>query len=166
MNNFPLRILLANVRSTANVGSIFRTADALGVELIYACGYTPYPEIAHDARPPHVRRANTTSISKTSLGAEQTVPVLPVEDTQTAITQARNEGYTIIALEQSPDSIPLHSYTLASPTAIILGNEVTGIADQVLRQTDVIIEIPMLGRKESYGVAVAAGIALYSLRSS
>lgn len=164
MNNHALRIILADLRSAANVGSILRTADATGVELVYAAGYTPYPEIAGDTRPPYIRHANTKAIHKTALGAETSMALHYYPDTLSAIRAARANGYAITILEQAKGSLNLGDFHPHEPVALVLGSEVTGVPEPVLAAADTIIEIPMLGHKESFGVAVAAGIALYWLR--
>lgn len=166
MTTFPLQILLVDVRSTANVGSILRTADATSVEAIYFSGYTPYPKLTSDKRPPHVVRANTKAIAKTALGAEMTQALHYEADPLNIIANRRRLGYQILAIEQSPRSVPLPSFQLHQPALLLFGNEVTGIDESLMTMADAILEIPMAGHKESYGVAVAAGIALYALRFS
>jgi 23S rRNA (guanosine2251-2'-O)-methyltransferase len=164
MTNSPIRLILPDIRSAHNVGAILRTADACGVELVYACGYTPYPVQAHDMRPAHVADANTRAIAKTALGAERTVPVLHFPDTLTAIEEARTSGFSIIVLEQSERSLSLYDYIPDGPQALIVGNEVIGVLEHVLEASDAILELPMMGQKESLNVATSAGVALYQLR--
>jgi 23S rRNA (guanosine2251-2'-O)-methyltransferase len=164
MNKVPLRLILSDLRSTGNVGAILRTADACGVELVYACGYTPYPKLANDDRPPHVADTNTRAIAKTALGAEATVPVLHFSDTTSAMIEPRTQGFSLIVIEQSEKSLNLYQYQPTGPLALVLGNEVTGVLPPQLVVADAILELPMIGQKESLNVAVAAGIALYQLR--
>jgi 23S rRNA (guanosine2251-2'-O)-methyltransferase len=164
MHNKPLRLILSDIRSAQNVGAILRTADACGVELVYACGYTPYPGHASDPRPAHVAASNTRAIKKTALGAEISVPVLHVPDTLSAIHEARSKGFKIIVLEQSENSLNFYQYRPQPPLAIVVGNEVTGLPSGILDLADAVLELPMIGRKESLNVSVAAGIALYQLR--
>lgn len=166
MTNYPLRLILADIRSTANVGSILRTAEAFGVERVYAAGYTPYPRLPHDDRPPYIIHSNTKSIARTALGAENYVPIEHIPTSLEAIMRARADGLKIIVLEQAKNSLNLASYRLDGPAALMLGSEVAGVPPKLLSAADDVLEIPMMGRKESFGVAVAAGIALYSLRSS
>lgn len=166
MTKIPLRIILADLRSCANVGSILRTAEAMGVELVYATGYTPYPTIPGDSRPPHIAHANSKAIAKTALGAETYLSVIHTNNVSEAISKARIDGFKIIMLEQAENSLNLATFRPQGPVALVLGSEVQGIAAATLSQADHILEIPMLGRKESFGVAVAAGIALYQLRHS
>lgn len=164
MTKFPLRLILADLRGAGNVGSILRTADACGVELIYACGTTPYPPAVDDPRPAHVAASNHRAIAKTALGAESSVPVLHFTDTISAIREARELGFTISVIEQSEKSLNLYSYRPAAPLALVLGAEIGGATPAVLASADVILELPMLGRKESLNVSVAAAIAMYQLR--
>jgi tRNA G18 (ribose-2'-O)-methylase SpoU len=164
MNKHGLRLILSDVRSAGNVGAIIRTADACAVELVYACGITPYPGVVGDTRPPHVADANTRAIAKTALGAEKNVPTLHVPDTLSAVVEARSAGFSIIVLEQSEKSLNLYHYQPGQPVALVLGNEVEGVSNEVQAQADQILELPMLGAKESLNVAVSGGIALYHLR--
>ena len=164
MNNFPFRLILNDIRSTHNVGAILRTADACGIELVYACGYTPYPLQPQDPRPAHIAAANHRAIAKTALGAEQTIPVAHYTDTASAIRHARSDGFTITVLEQAESSLSLFDYQPSVPTALIVGNEVDGVEPASLAAADTILELPMLGAKESLNVSVATGIALYRLR--
>ncbi len=157
-----LIVVLHNIRSTHNVGSIFRTCEGLGVDKIIISGYTPYPEAPDDTRLPHLRQKITAQIHKTALGAEYLVPF---ECTQKIdFTSLQSSGYRIVGLEQAPHSISLADYQPPDRVALLLGEEVAGISPQLLRNCDDIVEIPMYGQKESFNVSVAAGIALYGLR--
>jgi 23S rRNA (guanosine2251-2'-O)-methyltransferase len=165
MNKSPIRIILDDLRSSGNVGSILRTSDACNVELIYACGYTPYPRVADDTRPPHVVSSNGRNIAKTALGAETRVPIVHFSNTLDAIHKARLDGFKIIVIEQSENSLKLYHYQIPSgPIALVLGNEVDGVTGAQLEAADDVVELPMLGAKESLNVAVAAAIALYHFR--
>jgi 23S rRNA (guanosine2251-2'-O)-methyltransferase len=164
MNTHRIRLILDNVRSTHNVGAILRTADAIGVELVYACGYTPYPGLPSDSRPPHVQSSNTKAIAKTALGAENSVPILHYSATTDALAEARSSGFKIIVLEQSENSLNLYRFKPTFPLALVVGNEVEGVAREVLELADAVVELPMDGRKESLNVAVSAAVALYQLR--
>lgn len=158
----PEIILIAhNIRSTHNVGSIFRTADGFGVKSIIISGYTPYPKTPHDSRLPHIADKLSRQIHKTALGAEQTVPF----DYQAIpdITGLKAKGYRVVALEQTVYSLPIRTYHASTKIALLLGEEVAGIEASLLALCDETIEIPMVGRKESFNVSVAAGIALYQL---
>lgn len=159
-----IAVIIADVRSLHNVGSILRSADGFGVSHIYYAGYTPYPLQTHDTRLPHESRKITAQIRKTALGAEH-LPSSLHKSIAEAVDTARADGYQIVALEQNQGSINMYNYTPVKDTALLLGNEVTGISDSDLLNVDAIIEIPMYGSKESFNVSVATGIALYQLRS-
>lgn len=148
---FPLVVILDNVRSMHNVGSVFRTADAFLIGGIRLCGYTP--------RPPH------RDIHKTALGATETVSWQYVENTVTAIKDLKGEGYRIFAVEQVEKSISLQdfSYEKGDKLAVIFGNEVSGIEQDALNLCDGSIEIPQYGMKHSLNISVAAGIILWEL---
>lgn len=149
-------LILDNIRSAYNVGSIFRTADAAGVTKIYITGITPAP----------VDRFNCVrkDIAKVALGAEQSVPWEYAVNTATLIRELKKEGCFTLALEQTKSSIDYTKVKLKAKNALILGNEVGGISQAVLRECDLACEIPMRGEKESLNVAVAAGIALFRFR--
>ncbi len=148
-------LALHDIRSTHNVGSIFRTADAAGVAKIYLCGYTPAP-IDRFGR---IRR----DIGKASLGAEKTVAWESVENIKTLMKKLKKEKVNIIALEQSSKSIDYRKIKLGEKTLLILGSEVEGISKDILKMCDQIMEIPMKGEKESLNVSVATGIALFQI---
>ena len=152
-------VIAHNIRSTHNVGSIFRTCEGFGVEKLILSGYTPYPTIAGDTRLPHIREKITSQIHKTALDAEQLVPFEYHETLDLGTLDLA--GYRIVALEQAPDSINLHDYRAPDYVALILGEEVHGITADILSQCDDCLEIPMHGQKESFNVSVATGIALY-----
>lgn len=155
-------VVAHNIRSTHNVGAIFRTADGFGVQKIILSGYTPYPTFSGDTRLPHIARKIDAQIHKTALGAEATIPFEYADEPP--IDTLRKKGYRIIALEQASSSIPLNAYATPEKVALVLGEEVKGITAELLVQCDDILEIPMFGEKESFNVSVAAGIALYQLR--
>jgi len=160
----PEIILIAhNIRSTHNVGSIFRTCDGFGVARVILSGYSPYPVTEHDPRLPHIREKITRDIHKTALGAEQTVPFEYCENLEVKLAQLKAAENQIIALEQAPDSIPLPEYQPPEKLVLLLGEEVHGIEQKWLNMCDTTIEIPMRGSKESFNVSVATGIALYHL---
>lgn len=146
-------IILHNIRSAYNVGAIFRTADASGVTKVFLSGYTPTP----------LDRFGRTQaeISKTSLGASESLTWEQVTDLPTLITTLQKDGVTVVAVEQSPNSVSLPDFTVPEKVAYIMGNEVTGIEEEILQLSDVVVELPMLGQKESLNVSVAAGIVLY-----
>ena len=152
-------VILYNVRSTHNVGSIFRTADAAGCEKIYLCGITPTPI-------DRFGRANE-KISKVALGAEKWIAWEKVGQTAKLIDKMKKDGYKILAVEQSSRSVSYHKIKLSKKdlgkTSLIVGNEIKGLPATVLRQADKILEIPMRGKKESLNVAVAFGIVVFNL---
>ncbi len=146
----PIIVVLDNIRSMHNVGSIFRTADAFLIESIYICGYTP--------QPPH------RDINKTALGATETVAWKYFPKTIDAVSQLKEEGYYIYAVEQAEGSISLEKGDFQhSKKALIFGNEVEGVNDEVLDASDACIEIPQLGSKHSLNVSVSVGIVLWKL---
>ncbi len=158
-----LVVIAHNIRSTHNVGAILRTADGFGVTNVFLTGYTPYPTLPGDARLPHLRDKLTAQIHKTALGAEATMPITQSDDLAPVLTQLKKDGYNIAALEQSPKSVPLPNFVATGDTALLLGEEVNGILPELLAQCNTIVEIPMHGKKESFNVSVAAGIAMYVL---
>jgi 23S rRNA (guanosine2251-2'-O)-methyltransferase len=149
-------LVLHNIRSVHNVGSIFRTADAAGVSRIYLTGYTPAPRDRFGRM-----RAD---LAKVSLGAEQSVPWTQSE-IEPLLRELKESGHMLLAIEQHKRSTDLFAYSLprASRIAILLGSETEGLPDAILREADRILEIPMRGRKESLNVSVSAGIALFTL---
>lgn len=154
-------IVAHNIRSTHNVGAIFRTAEGLGIKKIVLSGYTPYPQQDNDTRLPHISAKLTSQIHKTALGAERIVSFEYRE--QPPIAELKASDYRIVALEQAPTSIPLQTYKAPPKVALVLGEEVEGVTPELLAQCEDILEIPMVGQKESFNVSVATGIALYQL---
>lgn len=162
LNTMPDIIVIAhNIRSTHNVGAIFRTSEGFGVSKIILSGYTPYPTLPNDSRLPHISRKLTDQIHKTALDAEAIVPFEYTE--QPPIAQLKADGYRIVGLEQDQRSFLLSSYVTPGKIALLLGEEVDGITDELRALCDDLIEIPMTGQKESFNVSVATGIALYAL---
>jgi tRNA G18 (ribose-2'-O)-methylase SpoU len=154
-------VIAHNIRSTHNVGAIFRTSEGFGVSKIILSGYTPYPRIAKDTRLPHIADKLTSQIHKTALDAEAIVPFEYQE--MPDIASLRATGYRIVGLEQDTRSIMLRDYHPPEKIALLLGEEVEGITDDLRNLCDDLLEIPMVGKKESFNVSVAAGIALYAL---
>jgi 23S rRNA (guanosine2251-2'-O)-methyltransferase len=145
----PLVVVLDNVRSMHNVGSVFRTSDAFLVERIILCGFTP--------QPPH------RDIHKTALGATETVVWSYAPNTIEAAQALRNEGYMLVAIEQTSESQQLSDFAWDGkmPLALIFGNEVEGVQQAVIDGCNAAIEIPQAGSKHSLNISVAAGIVLY-----
>jgi len=154
-------IIAHNIRSTHNVGAIFRTCEGFGVKKIILSGYTPYPPIANDTRLPHIVTKLTEQIHKTALGAETMVSFEHQETPN--LSQLKASGYKVIGLEQDERSVQLPVYNPPEKIALLLGEEVEGITTDLRTLCDDLIEIPMKGRKESFNVSVATGIALYAL---
>ncbi|MES2224819.1 MAG: TrmH family RNA methyltransferase [Patescibacteria group bacterium] len=153
---FPNTILiLPDIRSAQNVGSLFRTADACGIEMIYIVGITPAPT-------DQFGRANS-AIAKTALGAEQTIPWQKFGTLAPVLNKLKKAGVQTVAIEQSEDAVDYKKIKIQKPVAFILGNEVDGLPKTILRKIDTIAEIPMKGSKESLNVSVAGGIALFRM---
>ncbi len=156
-----LIIIAHNIRSTHNVGALFRTAEGFGITKIILSGYTPHPLLEQDSRLPHIAERLAKQINKTALGAEHMVSFEYFE--VPPIDTLKSQGFRIVALEQDPKSISLTKYSAPEKIALVLGEEVEGIPSELLAQCQDILEIPMVGKKESFNVSVAAGIAMFSL---
>lgn len=158
-----LALVMHNVRSTHNVGSMLRTAEGFKVNRVYMTGYTPYPEAKNDDRLPHIRQKTALQLHKTALGAEHFVSWRHEPDINKCLADLLKAGFLLVALEQTADSIDLDEFNGKGDVALIVGNEISGLESSVLNKVDMAVQIPMKGRKESFNVAVAAGIALYQL---
>ena len=164
-----LILFLHNIRSAHNVGSIIRSAEGFGVSQIIYSGWTPVPENACPEALPHVTEKVTAQISKTALGAEKLVPGFWTRDIDMGLVELRAEGWKIVGLENNIKDERLHALPefrelgLGDRVALVLGEETRGIPEELHDLIDVFLEIPMKGKKESYNVSVAAGIALYEL---
>lgn len=168
-----IALVAHDIRSTHNVGAFFRTCDGLGVDEIIFSGYTPYPKLEDDTRLPHFADKITRQIHKTALGAETHVPFQRFDTLDETIKHLKAKDYALIALEQAKNSLTPEKcrHKIATdypdrPIALLLGNEIHGVAEEVLAQMDLIMEIPMHGQKESFNVSVATGIALYTLTAA
>jgi 23S rRNA (guanosine2251-2'-O)-methyltransferase len=150
-----IRVLLDNIRSVHNAGSIFRTAETLGITKIYCAGTTPAPVDRFGRK----RR----DFAKVSLGAEDLVPWEYVEAPVPLVKILKKKGFKLIALEQAGNSVDYKKAEVWGKTLIILGNEIDGVSSELLKLSDIIAEISLKGRKESLNVSVAAGIFLYRL---
>lgn len=146
-----VKIVLHNIRSLHNVGSVFRSADAFGIKEIMLSGYTP--------RPPR------PEISKTAIGAEEFVHWSNWETPESLFSALKKEGYFIVGMEQTSHSIPLPDFDASAyeKICLVMGNEVTGIDDDILPLIDAFVAIPQYGHKHSLNVSVAAGVTLYAL---
>lgn len=149
----PVIVILDNVRSLNNIGSVFRTSDAFLIEKIYLCGIT--------ATPPH------KDIQKTALGATDTVTWEYVEDTLTLVEQLKEEGIKVVAIEQAEASVFLDEFEVKKEQryAVVFGNEVKGVQQEVVSAADNVIEIPQIGTKHSLNISVSTGIVLWDLFS-
>lgn len=143
----PLIVVLDNIRSLSNIGSVFRTADAFLVEAVWLCGIT--------AKPPH------REIHKTALGSTESVEWKYFESTKEAVMELRKQGYKITGIEQTDKSLLLTEFKPESKTAIIFGNEVEGVENEIIELCDVCVEIPQHGTKHSLNVSVCAGIVIW-----
>jgi len=149
-DKIPVIVVLENIRSAYNVGSVFRTADAFLIEAVYICGYS--------AQPPH------KEIKKTALGAEETVSWKHFTDAAEAIAQLKNEQYEVYAVEQVENSISLEKLKPGNQKiAVVFGNEVKGVEQSTIQLCDGSIEIPQLGMKHSLNIATAAGVVLWEI---
>jgi 23S rRNA (guanosine2251-2'-O)-methyltransferase len=148
---FPIVVVLENIRSAYNVGSVFRSADAFFIEAVYLVGYC--------ATPPH------KEIAKTALGAEEAVPWKQAAKATTAISELQSLGYKVLAAEQTDASVPIHQLPFLpdQKIAIVFGNEVSGVETDTLQSCDGCIEIPQFGMKHSLNIATAAGVVLWEL---
>jgi tRNA G18 (ribose-2'-O)-methylase SpoU len=145
----PVIVILDDVRSMHNVGSTFRTCDAFAITSLYLCGYTPVP--------PH------RDIHKTALGATETVNWKHFSTTAEAVNAAKSLGYKVYAVEQAHNSIMLNQFSSLEPIALVFGNEVSGVNDEVLKLVDGCIEIPQWGSKHSLNISVTVGVVLWEI---
>ncbi|MFT5513270.1 MAG: 23S rRNA (guanosine2251-2'-O)-methyltransferase [Bacteroidia bacterium] len=148
-DKLPICVLLDNVRSMLNVGSVFRTSDAFRIEHLYLCGIT--------AKPPH------RDITKSAIGAEQSVNWTHVKNASDVIIDLKSKGYVIISIEQTEKAVQLDDFSFEANKqyAVVLGNEVEGVTDEAISMSDHVIEIPQLGTKHSLNISVCAGVVLW-----
>lgn len=164
-----LTLVLHNIRSIYNVGAILRTAEGLGVEEVLISGYTPWPK-----RPgilPHLSEKLENQIAKTALGAEKMLKVAYIEDLDKELAGRKSQGWQLAGLENNqPDQKTIYlndpelDQKISGKLVLILGEEVAGIEAKILNQLDLLLEIPMIGAKESFNVSVATAIALWELK--
>jgi len=151
IDKLPVVVVLNSIRSSYNVGSIFRTSDGAMIEKLYLCGYTPHPP--------------KKEVLKTALGSQDSVSWEFEEDSVQVVKQLKSKGYTICALEQTDSNISYSELQKSNlPLCLIVGNEITGVNQELIDLCDVTIEIPQFGIKQSLNVAVAYGIAIFELR--
>ena len=146
-------LLLNDIRSAQNVGAMFRTAEAVGIEKVYLTGYTPAP-IDRFGR-------KRKDIAKAALGAENMLPWEAEADPLKVITKLKEQGFAIVSIEQDRRAVDYKKFKTPKQCCFIVGNEVTGVSKEILDASDTIIEIPMVGKKESLNVSVALGVALF-----
>lgn len=149
VSKIPVVVVLDNIRSHHNVGSIFRTADAFGFEAIYLCGYTPVP--------PH------REIHKTALGATDSVNWKHIQYTADAVAQLKQNGYEVVSIEQTEKTVSLDKFAPQKNKkyALVFGNEVGGVEQEVIDLCDAVIEIPQVGTKHSLNISVCAGMVMW-----
>ncbi len=145
----PIHIVLDNLRSAFNVGSIFRLADAARAAEVIPCGYTAFP--------PHHK------LEQTSLGTTDSVPWRRFDETVSALTDIKAKGVQLVAVETARGATPFHRFGYSFPVALVLGNEALGVSEAALRMCDAVVEVPVFGYKNSVNVATAAGIVLYDV---
>lgn len=151
VKKLPVYVVLNSIRSSYNVGSIFRTSDGVMIEKLYLCGYTPHPP--------------KKEVLKTALGSQNSVKWEYAENPVDVVKKLKEQGVKIIALEQTDKNIPYYSLTKSDfPMCLIVGNEITGVSQELIDLCDASIEIPQYGIKQSLNVAVAYGIAVFELR--
>ncbi len=151
VNKLPVYVILNSIRSNYNVGSIFRTSDGAMIEKLYLCGYTPHPP--------------KKEILKTALGSTESVAWEYVSDPKEIVTKLKKEGVKICALEQTNKSVPHYNLQPADfPICLLVGNEITGVSQDLIDMCDLSIEIPQYGIKQSLNVAVAYGVAIFEMR--
>ncbi|MBK8945290.1 MAG: RNA methyltransferase [Ignavibacteriae bacterium] len=151
VKKLPVVVILNSIRSSYNVGSIFRTSDGAMIEKLYLCGYTPHPP--------------NKDVLKTALGSQESVTWEFSEDAKSVIHEYKSKGYTICALEQTNNNISYSDLQKNNlPLCLIVGNEISGVNQELIDLCDISIEIPQYGIKQSLNVAVAYGIAIFELR--
>lgn len=157
-------IIAHNLRSTHNVGSLLRTADGLGVDQVIFSGITPYPSLKNDTRLPHLSLKIDRQINKTALGAQKHQIWSYTDSLNYEIKKLKLQDYLIVAVEQTCNSINLPSFKPPQKLVLIFGREVEGLEKEIIQQCSICLEIPMLGRKESFNVVQAMAIATYHCR--
>ncbi len=155
MKNQENVLIIHNVRSVQNVGAMFRTADAAGINKIYLTGYTPAPLDRFGRK--------RGDLAKSALGAEEFVSWVQKKNISSLLSKLKKESFLIIGIEQAKNSVDYKEVKLKEKNAFIVGAEVTGIPKNVLKKCDIIAEIPMRGKKESLNVSVACGVVLFQI---
>ncbi|MDV6010951.1 TrmH family RNA methyltransferase [Haloechinothrix sp. LS1_15] len=169
MNTYQQRsivVIAHNLRSVHNVGSLLRTGEVFAIDKVYVTGFTPHPTYPGDERDPKLRDMQTRRMAKAAAGAERTMPLEHHGDVHELLASLREARYTIAGLENDPDAAVIGDYEPGAKVALILGDEVSGIKPVLREECDVLLQIPVFGGKETLNVSVAAGIALYALRTA
>lgn len=157
-------LIVHNVRSAHNVGSMLRTCEGLGINQVFLSGYTPYPAGENDKRLPHETAKAYKQIQKTALGAEKTLNWSHEPNIKNLVGKLKSGNYQLVGLEQTEKSFNLLEFKPTSNIALVVGSEIGGLDKLVLDLCDIAIQIPMAGQKESFNVSIAAAIALYQLK--
>ncbi len=159
-------VIAHNLRSVHNVGSLLRTGEVFAVDMVYVTGFTPYPSHPGDERSAKLQAQQTRQLAKAAAGAERTMPFARRDDVHELLESLRAGGYVVAGLEIDPQAVALADYRPPRKVALVLGDEVKGIEAPLRDACDVLLQIPIHGDKHSLNVSVAAGIALYGLRTS
>jgi len=154
-----------NLRSIHNVGSLLRTGEVFAIDKVYVTGFTPHPSHPGDQRDAQLQEKQTRRMSRASAGAEQTMPLEHYGDVHDLLRALRADGYTLTGLEIDSAAIEIGEYPADQRVALVLGDEVHGIEPTLRQACDVLLQIPMYGRKNSLNISVAVGIALYGLQT-
>lgn len=162
--NRQIILIAHNLRSAHNIGSLLRTAEGLGLKTVYLTGYSPYPLLSQDQRLPHLAIKLDKRIAKTALGAEKQLEIYHDQSINSVVNKLKADGYRLVALEQAKLAVSLMQFKVPAKLALIVGREVEGLETSVLDQVDDVVEIPMLGQKESFNVAQATAMALFYCR--
>ncbi|MGH3097294.1 MAG: TrmH family RNA methyltransferase [Streptosporangiales bacterium] len=159
-------VIAHNLRSVHNVGSLLRTGEVFAADKVYVTGFTPYPTHSGDQREAKLQALQTRRMAKAAAGAERTMPFERHDDVYALLDSLCEAGYAVAGLEIDPAAVTIGDYVPPERVALLLGDEVAGIDSALRKRCEVLLQIPMFGRKDSLNVSVAAGIALYTLRTA
>lgn len=159
-------VIAHNLRSVHNVGSLLRTGEVFAVDTVHVTGFTPYPTHPGDERSEKLQARQTRALAKAAAGAERTMPFERHSDVETLLDSLREQGYVVAGLEIDPHAVALSDYPPTQRVALLLGDEVVGLDPTLRESCDLLLQIPVYGDKYSLNVSVAAGIALYTLRTA
>jgi 23S rRNA (guanosine2251-2'-O)-methyltransferase len=158
-------VIAHNLRSVYNVGALLRTAEVFAAKKVYVTGFTPYPTYPGDSRDAKLQAQQTRQMAKAAAGAERMMPFTREPDVHALLDALHEQGFAVAGLEVDPQAVALDDYRPPHRVALLLGDEVRGIEEPLRHRCDLLLQIPMFGRKDTLNVSVAAGIALYSLRT-